>query len=156
MKTYKGKLDLNQLKVAIVISQYNDYVTNRLLVGALEGFKDQGFVADSIDVVYVPGVLEMPLISKQLIKKEEYDVIVCLGAVIKHEKFSTDFISNETMNKLTQLSIDTNMPIINGILMTQSTTDAFSQSDITHGNYGYQYAITAIEMVSLMQKVSKK
>lgn len=154
MNTYKGKLDLDQLKVAIVISQYNDYVTNRLLVGALEGFKDQGFVADSIDVIYVPGVLEMPFIAKQLCDKEIYDAVVCLGAVIRHEKFNTDYLSKETMDKLSQLSMEANVPIISGILMTSTTTDAFSQSDITHGNYGYQYALTAIEMVSLVRKIS--
>lgn len=153
MKSIRGKLDVNELNVAVVLSQYNDYVTNRLLVGALEGFKDQGVGADSIDVVYVPGVLEMPLISKQLIEKKAYDAIVCLGAIIKHEKFSTHFISDEATDKLTQLSMDKNIPIVNGILMTNNTTDAFSQSDITHGNHGYQFALTAIEMVSLIRQM---
>lgn len=155
MKTYRGKLDVKDLKVAIVLSQYNDYVTNRLLVGALEGFKDQGFDASSIDVVYVPGVLEMPMIASKLADKEEYDAIVCLGAIIKHEKFSTNFISNEAIDKLTQLSMDRQLPIVNGILMTNSTTDAFSQSDISHGNHGYQFAITAIEMVSLIRQMNE-
>lgn len=153
MKKLRGQLDVKELKVAIVLSQYNDYVTNRLLVGALKGFKDQGFKAESIDVVYVPGVLEMPPVTKRLIEKDIYDAVICLGMLIKHEKFSTEFIPNEATNKLTQLSLDTNIPIVNGILVTHSTTDAFSQSDITHGNQGYQFAMTAIEMVSLFRQL---
>lgn len=153
MNIYRGKVEDARGKVAIVVSQYNDYVTNRLLSGALEALKDQGVSPEDTDLVYVPGVLEMPLLVKTLLDQESYVAVICLGAVIRHEKFSTHFVTDEATGQLTQLSLDYKCPVINGILVTNTTSDAFDQSGVDHGNSGYQFAVTALEMASLMSKV---
>ncbi len=151
MKAIEGNLNARDLRFGIVVSQFNEFVTSRLEAAALETLKTHGASEDNLQIVRVPGAFEIPLVAKQLAQSKRYDAVICLGAVIRGETPHFDFISAEMSRGIAQASWDTGIPIIFGVLTTNTAEEALVRAGTTEVNRGTQAACTAIEMATLMK-----
>ncbi len=152
MNTYEGKLIGDNLKVGIVISRFNSFITERLLEGALDGLKRHGVKDKNIDIFRVPGAFEIPLIAKKLTSKD-YDGIICLGAVIRGATPHFDYVANEVAKGIAQVSLDKETPVIFGILTTDTIEQAIERAGTKSGNKGFDAALTLIETVNLIKNI---
>ena len=145
------------LKVGIVVARFNDLITDKLLSGCLDCLKRHGLdiseTSKDIDIVWVPGSFELPIAAKTLLKKSTYDVVIALGAVIRGETSHYDVVINEASKGITQVSYDNNVPIIFGVLTTDNMQQALERAGIKN-NLGWNYALQAIEMGSLMKNLN--
>ena len=151
MKAIEGNLNARNLRFGIVVSQFNEFVTSRLEAAALETLKTHGASEGNLQIVRVPGAFEIPLVAKQLAQSKQYDAVICLGAVIRGETPHFDFISAEMSRGIAQASWDTGIPIIFGVLTTNTGEEALARAGTTEVNRGAQAACAAIEMATLMQ-----
>ena len=152
MNTYEGKLIGENLKVGIVISRFNSFITERLLEGALDGLKRHGVKDKNIDIYRVPGAFEIPLIAKKLASKD-YDGIICLGAVIRGATPHFDYVANEVAKGIAQVSLEKETPVIFGILTTDTIEQAIERAGTKSGNKGFDAALTLIETVNLLKNI---
>ncbi len=152
MNTYEGKLIGDNLKVGIVISRFNSFITERLLEGALDGLKRHGVKDKNIDIFRVPGAFEIPLIAKKLTSKD-YDGIICLGAVIRGATPHFDYVANEVAKGIAQVSLEKETPVIFGILTTDTIEQAIERAGTKSGNKGFDAALTLIETVNLIKNI---
>ena len=145
------------LKVGIVVARFNDLITNKILSGCLDCLKRHGFdtseTSKKLDIVWVPGSFELPIATKTLLKKSNYDVVIALGAVIRGETSHYDVVISEASKGISQVSYDYNIPIIFGVLTTDSIQQALERAGIKN-NLGWNYALQAIEMGSLMKNLN--
>ena len=158
MTLYEGSFtDNSSLKVGIVIARFNDLITNKILSGCLDCLKRHGIDisenSKSLDTVWVPGSFELPIAAKALVNKSEYDVIIALGAVIKGETSHYDVVISEASKGISKVSYDSHIPIIFGVLTTDTMQQALERAGIKN-NLGWNYALQAIEMGSLMKKLN--
>ena len=157
MTIYEGSFtNAASLKVGIVIARFNDLITNKILTGCLDCLKRHGLdiseKSDNLDLVWVPGSFELPIAAKALIQKSKYDVIISLGAVIKGETSHYDVVVNEASKGIAKVSHDNNIPIIFGVLTTDTMQQALERAGIKN-NLGWNYALQAIEMGSLIKNL---
>ncbi len=152
MNTYEGKLIGDNLKVGIVISRFNSFITERLLEGALDGLKRHGVKDKNIDIFRVPGAFEIPLIAKKLTSKD-YDGIICLGAVIRGATPHFDYVANEVAKGIAQVSLEKETPVIFGILTTDTIEQAIERAGTKSGNKGFDAALTLIETINLIKNI---
>ena len=157
MAIYEGSFTNNSsLKVGIVISRFNDLITTKILSGCLDCLKRHGINisenSKNIDIVWVPGSFELPIAAKALVNKSKYDVIIALGAVIKGETSHYDVVISEASKGISKVSYDSNIPIIFGVLTTDTMQQALERAGIKN-NLGWNYALQAIEMGSLMKNL---
>tara|TARA_B100000579_G_C22526847_1_gene708867 strand:+ start:274 stop:750 length:477 start_codon:yes stop_codon:yes gene_type:complete len=157
MTIYEGSFtNAASLKVGIVIARFNDLITNKILTGCLDCLKRHGLdiseKSDNLDLVWVPGSFELPIAAKALIQKSRYDVIISLGAVIKGETSHYDVVVNEASKGIAKVSHDNNIPIIFGVLTTDTMQQALERAGIKN-NLGWNYALQAIEMGSLIKNL---
>ena len=150
MREISSNLVSNDKKYAIVVARFNHFITDRLLEGCLDTLRRHECEDDQIELVRVPGAFEIPLIAKKLAKKEEYDAIICLGAVIRGETPHFEYVSSEVSKGIANVSLDTQKPIIFGVITADTTEQALQRSGIKAGNKGSEAALTAIEMANLM------
>ena len=155
MTIYEGSFtNASSLKVGIVIARFNDLITNKILAGCLDCLKRHGLdISDNsanLDLVWVPGSFELPIAAKALIQKSDYDVIISLGAVIKGETSHYDVVVNEASKGIAKIAYDNNVPIIFGVLTTDTMQQALERAGIKN-NLGWNYALQAIEMGSLIK-----
>jgi len=155
MTIYEGSFtNASSLKVGIVIARFNDLITNKILTGCLDCLKRHGLDvsddSDNLDLVWVPGSFELPIAAKALIQKADYDVIISLGAVIKGETSHYDVVVNEASKGIAKIAHDNNVPIIFGVLTTDTMQQALERAGIKN-NLGWNYALQAIEMGSLIK-----
>jgi len=148
---HEGKLDGSGLKVAIVVSRFNSFITDKLLAGALDGLVRHGVSENSIDVYRCPGAFEIPAVAKKIIDTKKHDAVVCLGAVIRGETPHFDYVAGESAKGVGQLSANSGVPVIYGILTTDTVEQAIDRSGGKSGNKGYDAALSAIEMVNLLK-----
>ena len=141
---FKGELFGNNLKIAIVISRFNEYITTRLLEGAIAAFSEYKVLDENIDVAWVPGAIEIPLISQKMARTRKYDVILTLGCVIRGETSHYDYVCNEVANGTSHVALNEDIPVLFGVLTTENDEQAFARSEGKSENKGYQYAIGAI------------
>jgi len=141
------------LRFAIVRSRYNEVVTKRLLEGALDALRKGGAHDEAIDVVFVPGAFEIPMVASRLARSRRYDAIICLGAVIRGETPHFEYISAEVSRGIARVSFDYGMPVIFGVLTTDTDEQADARSGIGGANRGYEAGIAAIEMANLMKRL---
>ena len=145
------------LKVGIVVARFNDLITNKILSGCLDCLKKHGLdtseTSKKLDIVWVPGSFELPIATKLLLKKSNYDVVIALGAVIRGETSHYDVVISEASKGISQVSYDNNVPIIFGVLTTDSMQQALERAGIKN-NLGWNYALQAIEMGSLMKNLN--
>ncbi|MCI2861216.1 6,7-dimethyl-8-ribityllumazine synthase [Staphylococcus hominis] len=149
---FEGKLVGTNLKVAIVVSRFNDFITNRLLDGAKDTLVRHGVDEDNIDVAYVPGAFEIPLVAKKLAQKNDYDAVITLGCVIRGATSHYDYVCNEVAKGVSKANDITNTPVIFGVLTTESIEQAVERAGTKAGNKGAETAVSAIEMANLLKQ----
>ena len=152
-KTFEGKLESSKLKVAIIVSRFNELVANGLLSGALDCLKRHGTKEAAIDVAWVPGALEISLIAKKLAKKGKYDAIICLGAVIRGSTPHFEYVASEAAKGVAKVSLDTGVPVIFGVLTTDNLEQALERAGAKPGNKGFNAALSAIELANLNEQI---
>lgn len=149
---FEGKLVGTDLKVAIVVSRFNDFITNRLLDGAKDTLVRHGVEDSNIDVAYVPGAFEIPLVSKKLAQKGEYDAVITLGCVIRCATSHYDYVCNEVAKGVSKANDVSDIPVIFGVLTTESIEQAVERAGTKAGNKGAEAAVSAIEMANLLKQ----
>ncbi|AFS79593.1 6,7-dimethyl-8-ribityllumazine synthase RibH [Gottschalkia acidurici 9a] len=153
MKIYEGNLVSEGLRFGIVIGRFNEFIGSKLLSGALDGFKRHGVHEDDIDIAWVPGAFEIPLIAKKMAKSKKYDGVICLGAVIRGSTPHFDYVSSEVSKGIASVSLDTEIPVVFGVLTTDTIEQAIERAGTKAGNKGYEASITAIEMANLLKEI---
>ena len=153
MNIIEGKLIAEGQKIAIVAGRFNEIITNKLLGGAVDAFKRHGGEEENIDLAWVPGAFEIPLVAKKLAESKKYDAVVCLGAVIRGATPHFDMVANETTKGIAAAGLQTGVPIIFGVLTTDNIEQAVERAGSKAGNKGFEAVTTAIEMVNLMKEI---
>lgn len=137
------------MKVAIVASRFNEIITNKLLGGAVDGLVRHGMEEENITAVWVPGAFEIPNIASKLANSGQYDAVICVGAVIRGQTSHYDYVCNEVSKGIAQVSLQTGVPVMFGIVTTENIEQAIARAGSKAGNKGYDCALGAIEMVNL-------
>jgi len=148
-QTFEAQLVGTGLKVGIIVGRFNDFITNRLLSGAMDGLKRHGVEESDIDVAYVPGAFELPLIAKKMASTNKYDAIIALGTVIRGSTTHYDYVCNEAAKGIAKVTLDTGIPVIFGVVTTENIEQAIERAGTKAGNKGYDSAVSAIEMANL-------
>ena len=149
---HEGKLDGSGIKAAIVVSRFNGFVTERLLAGATDALARHGVAEANVDVYRCPGAFEIPAVAKKIIGLKKHDTVICLGAVIRGETPHFDYVASESAKGVGELSLNSGIPVINGILTTDTVEQAVDRAGGKSGNKGYDAAVSAIEMVNLFKQ----
>ena len=154
MKTFEGQLTTtSDDKFCIIVSRFNDFIGSKLLAGAIDELKRHGVASDNIDVVKVPGAFEIPVIAQKCAKSNKYNAIITLGAVIKGSTTHYDYVCAEVSKGVAQVSLQTGVPVIFGVLTTDNIEQAIERAGTKAGNKGSDAAKSAIEMANLMSKI---
>lgn len=154
-KQFEGKLVAKGLKFGIVISRFNNFITERLLEGALDALKRSGAEEDDWDIIRVPGAFEIPLVAKMMAKTKKYDAIICLGSIIRGATPHFAYIATEVTKGIAHLSLENEIPISFGVLVTDNIEQAIERAGTKVGNKGFDAAMTAIEMANLARELRK-
>ncbi len=150
---YEGDLNSNGLKFGVVVSRFNSFITTKLLDGALDAIKRHGGNLDDIDVVWIPGAFETPTVAKKLADSGRYDALICIGAVIRGATPHFDYVAGESAKGVAQVALNTGVPIIYGIITTDTIEQAIERAGTKAGNKGSEAAVTAIEMANLYKQL---
>lgn len=153
MKTYEGELQAKGFKFAVIISRFNDFITGKLLDGAVDALVRHGSTEQNIEVIKVPGAFEIPLAAKRVAEKGRYDAVICLGTVIRGATPHFDYVSSEASKGIAQASLETGVPIAFGVLTTDTIEQAVERAGSKSGNKGWDAALVAIEMAQLFKKL---
>ena len=152
MNTIEGKLIAEGLKFGIVAGRFNEFIGGKLLGGALDAINRHGASEDDVDVAWVPGAFEIPLVAKKMVKSGKFDAVICLGAVIKGSTPHFEYVSSEVTKGVASVSLDTEVPVIFGVLTTDSIEQAIERAGTKAGNKGFEAAVSAIEMANLLKQ----
>jgi 6,7-dimethyl-8-ribityllumazine synthase len=150
---YKGKLIGKGLKFGIVVSRFNEFITNRLLEGAMDCLERHGVNKDDIDTAWVPGSFEVPFAAMKLAKSKKYDALICLGTLIRGETPHFDYIAKEVSRGIANVSASMDVPAAFGIITADTTEQAIQRAGTKDGNKGWQAALSAIEMANLAKEL---
>ena len=153
MKTIEGKLIATGLKVGIVASRFNEFITGKLLGGAEDAFVRHGGNADDLEVAWVPGAFEIPLIAQKMAASKKYDAVVCVGAVIRGSTPHFDMVANESVKGIAQAGLQNGIPVIYGVLTTDTIEQAIERAGTKAGNKGFDAMTAAIEMANLSKQL---
>ncbi len=153
MKVIEGKLQAKDLKFGIVLSRFNDFITSRLLDGAVDGLVRHGAAEKDIEVVRVPGAFEIPLVAKKMALAGKYDAVICLGTVIRGATPHFDYVASEVSKGIAAASLETGVPIAFGVITTDTIEQAVERAGSKSGNKGWDAAITAIEMAQVVKQI---
>lgn len=153
MKVIQGELSAELLKFGIVVSRFNDFVTSKLLDGAVDALLRHGAGEEDIEVVRVPGSFEIPLVAKRLAQKGGYDAVICLGAVIRGATPHFDYVAAEVSKGVAQASLETGVPIAFGVITADTIEQAVERAGSKAGNKGWDAAMTAIEMAQVLKRL---
>ena len=154
MKTYEGNLIATGLTFGIVIGRFNEFISSKLLGGAIDGLIRHGAAEAAIEAAWVPGAFEIPLIAQKMAATKKYHAVICLGAVIRGATPHFDYVSNEMSKGIAKVSLDAGIPVIFGVLTTDTIEQAIERAGTKAGNKGYDAAVSAIEMANLLQALS--
>lgn len=155
MPEYRGLLRADGKRFAVVVARFNAFITDRLLAGAHDAFLQHGVGEDAIDVAMVPGALELPLIAQKMAASGRYAAVVCLGAVIRGATPHFEYVSSEAAGGIAAVARQTGVPIIFGVLTTDTIEQAIERAGTKSGNKGYDAAVDAIEMASLIDQIGQ-
>lgn len=155
VKMIEGVLSAEKMKVAIVVSRFNDMVTKELLEGALDCLKRHGAAEDDIHVYWVPGAMEIPAVAKNVVNTKKYDGVICLGAVIRGATPHFDVVAAESSKGVARISMESEIPVIYGILTTDSIEQALERAGTKAGNKGWDAALNVIEMTNLVRTIKR-
>ena len=149
--TFEGHLRGEGLSIAIVASRFNDLITRQLLAGAQDGLRRHGVEAEQVDVAWVPGSFEIPLVARKLAESGRYQAVVCLGAVIRGETPHFEYVASQVSSGIARAGLETGVPLIFGIITADGLEEALDRAGGKMGNKGYDAAVSAIEMANLMR-----
>ena len=155
MKTFEGKLVSKEIRIGIVAARFNEFITSKLLSGAVDGLLRHGVKEKYIHVAWVPGAFEIPLIASKMAKSGKYDGVICLGAVIRGATSHYDYVCNEVSKGIAAVSLESGVPVMFGILTTENIEQAIERAGTKSGNKGYDCALGVIEMVNLIREIEK-
>lgn len=153
MNVLEGKIVAKEIRIGIVVARFNDFITSKLLGGALDGLKRHDIDEDLIDVAWVPGAFEIPLIAKVMVDSKKYDAVICLGAVIRGATSHYDYVCSEVSKGIAQVSLNSGVPVMFGVLTTDTIEQAIERAGSKAGNKGFECATGAIEMINLMRLI---
>ncbi len=146
---FEGHLVGTDLKVGIVVARFNEFITSKLLGGAQDGLKRHGVDDANVDVAWVPGAFELPLVAKKMATSGKYDAVITLGTVIRGATTHYDYVCNEVAKGVAAITLQTEVPVIFGVLTTETIEQAIERAGTKAGNKGYEAAVSAIEMANL-------
>jgi len=155
LNTYEGRLRGDGMRVAIAASRFNDLVTDRLVAGARDSLVRHGVEEASITLVWAPGAFELPLVAQRLVESGDHDAVVCVGAVIRGSTDHYEHVCTQCASGVLRVSLDTHVPVVFGVLTTDTTDAALDRAGGKLGNKGFEAATTAIEMVDLLRQLPK-
>lgn len=153
MNVLEGKLIASELRLGIVVGRFNEFIGSKLLDGAIDAAVRHGILKEDITVAWVPGAFEIPLVAKRMVNSGAYDAVVCLGAVIRGNTPHFDYVASEVAKGIAQVSLQSEKPVIFGVLTTDSIEQAIERAGTKAGNKGAEAVNTAIEMVNLLEKI---
>lgn len=153
MNILEGKLLAEGQRIGIVAARFNEFITSKLLGGAQDAFVRHGGDATKLEVAWVPGAFEIPLVAKKMVESGKYDAVVCIGAVIRGATPHFDMVANEATKGVAHVGLQTGVPVIFGILTTDSIEQAVERAGTKAGNKGFEAMVTAIEMVNLLKQI---
>lgn len=153
MKTLEGKITGKGLKVAVVVSRFNEFITNKLLGGAVDCLTRHDCNEENITVAWVPGAFEIPMVAKKLAMSKKYDAVICLGAVIRGATPHFDYVCAECAKGIAQVGMESSVPVTFGVLTTENIQQAVERAGSKSGNKGVDAAMAAMEMASLMKEI---
>lgn len=151
IKTHEGNLIASGLKFGIVAGRFNEFISSKLLGGAIDGLVRHGTDEANIEAVWVPGAYEIPLVAQKMAASKRFDAVICLGAVIRGSTPHFDYVASEVSKGIAKVSLDTGIPVIFGVLTTDTIEQAIERAGTKAGNKGYDAAVTAIEMANLLK-----
>lgn len=155
MKTFEGKLVSEDIKVGIIVARFNEFITSKLLSGALDTLTRHEVNDENIQVAWVPGAFEIPLIASKMAESGKYDAVICLGAVIRGSTSHYDYVCNEVSKGIASVSLKSGIPVMFGVLTTENIEQAIERAGSKAGNKGSECAEGAIEMVNLIREIQK-
>ncbi len=153
MKTYEGKLVSKDIKIGIVAARFNEFITSKLLGGAVDALIRHEVNEENIEVAWVPGAFEIPLIASKMAKSRKYDAVICLGAVIRGSTTHYDYVCSEVSKGIASVSLNSDIPVMFGVLTTENIEQAIERAGSKAGNKGFDCAVGAIEMVNLIREI---
>ncbi len=151
-KTYEGKLLGDNQKIAIIVSRFNEFITNKLLSGCLDALSRHNVNLDNVEIAWVPGAFEMPLVAQKMTSRG-YDAVICLGAVIRGATPHFEYVSAEVTKGIAQVGLNTGVPVVYGVITADTIEQAIERAGTKAGNKGVDAALTAIEMVNLLRQL---
>ncbi|HEX4075054.1 MAG TPA: 6,7-dimethyl-8-ribityllumazine synthase [Candidatus Acidoferrales bacterium] len=151
----RGEFNASGLRFGIVVSQFNSFITDRLLAGALDALKQSGAADDQIQIVRIPGSFEIPIAAKKLAATARFDSLICIGCVLRGETSHYDYVASETARGIQLAQLDTGVPMIFCVLTCDTLEQAIDRAGLKSGNKGYDSGLAAVEMASLSRKISK-
>ncbi|MBB6450404.1 6,7-dimethyl-8-ribityllumazine synthase [Geomicrobium halophilum] len=154
-KTFEGHLVASGLKIGIVVARFNEFITSKLLAGAEDTLTRHGASPEDIDTVKVPGAFEIPFAAKQMVKNQDYDVVITLGTVIRGSTPHFDYVCNEVSKGVSSLSLSSDTPVIFGVITTETIEQAIERAGTKAGNKGAEAATAAIEMANLTRSLNE-
>ena len=153
MKIYEGKLVSNEIKVGIVAARFNEFITGKLVEGALDGLKRHDVQEEDVSLAWVPGAFEIPLIASKMAKSGKYNAVICLGAVIRGSTSHYDYVCSEVSKGVASVALNSDIPVMFGVLTTENIEQAIERAGSKAGNKGFDCAVGAIEMVNLIRQI---
>ena len=154
MKVYEGKLIGEGLKIGIVASRFNEFITSKLISGAEDCLKRHGVRDEDITLAWVPGAFELPLMAKKMVMNMSFDAVICVGAVIRGATSHYEMVCNETAKGIAQVSLSSGVPVLFGVLTTETSEQAIARAGTKAGNKGYDCALSAIEMANAFKELA--
>ncbi len=155
MRTFEGNFEAKGLKINIIVGRFNEFIGSKLLDGALDALRRHGVSEEDIDLTWVPGAFEIPLVAKKVAGSKRYDAVITLGAIIRGSTPHFDYVAAEVSKGVANVSIDTEVPVIFGVLTTDTIEQAIERSGTKAGNKGYDAAMSAIEMANLTKDLDR-
>lgn len=153
MNTLEGKIVATDMKVGIVAGRFNEFITSKLVGGAMDGLLRHDVKDEDVDIAWVPGAFEIPLVASKMAKSGKYDAVICLGAVIRGDTTHYDYVCNEVSKGIATVSLESGIPVMFGVLTTENIEQAIARAGSKGGNKGYDCALGAVEMVNLLRTI---
>jgi len=153
MKVYEGKLVNDNIKIGIVAARFNEFITSKLLSGTLDGLTRHAVDSSAVDIAWVPGAFEIPLVASKMAETKKYDAIICLGTIIRGGTDHYEYVCNEVTKGVAAVSLTTGIPVMFGVLTTDNIEQAIERAGTKAGNKGYECALSAIEMVNVIREI---
>ena len=153
MNVFEGKVVSEGMKVGIVAGRFNEFITSKLVGGAMDGLLRHDVKDEDVDIAWVPGAFEIPLVASKMAKSGKYDAVICLGAVIRGDTTHYDYVCNEVSKGIATVSLESGIPVMFGVLTTENIEQAIARAGSKGGNKGYDCALGAVEMVNLLRTI---